>query len=522
MFGRRGDRHWLVVLISAVLLALGLAVAPTASAQGTASHQVSAPRLYHEPYRPQFHFTPAKNWMNDPNGPIYYKGRYHLFYQYNPSGTTWGNISWGHAVSTDLVHWKELPIAIPQDDNEYIFSGSVVYDRKNTSGLGTAANPPLVAVYTASLKSNGIQEQSLASSTDGGLTWTKYANNPVLNLDSTNFRDPKVFWYPKTRTWEMVVALSDQHKVSIYSSPDLKTWTHQSDFGPAGATGGVWECPNLFPLKVKGTDETKWVLVVGINPGGIAGGSGDQYFVGSFDGTTFTSNDPATYTPPPGTTYAGFDCTSYAPWTDHRDGVRQRTGNRATARTVGRGRRRRNRVRGQLQRRRRVHRHPVLTGIHRGQALPQLQDRRWQPPPRPGFGGADHAPRRHHVRRLRRTDLRRRLDRDRRPGRYRPGNWGDRWPASGQRLPRQATGQHFLRRRYDHRNDRFADVHHLQRLHRHARRRWRPPLHRCDIPARGRSHRSQPDRRRQGCGHRDRREQRGAELAVVGRLRTAR
>src|ERR1700712_522344 len=313
MIGRRLVGRWSISLVSAALLSVGLAMLPVASAHGSAP--TSPVRQYREPYRPQFHYTPAKNWMNDPNGPIYYKGRYHLFYQYNPSGSSWGNISWGHAVSTDLVHWKELPIAIPQDDDEYIFSGSVVYDRKNTSGLGTTANPPLVAVYTAAVKSNGIQEQSLASSTDGGLTWSRYAGNPVLNLNSTNFRDPKVFWYPKTKTWEMVVALSDQHKVSIYSSPDLKSWTHRSDFGPAGATGGVWECPNLFPLKVKGTNETKWVLVVGINPGSIAGGSGDQYFLGSFDGTTFTSNDPATYTPPAGATYAGFDTGSYDPWT---------------------------------------------------------------------------------------------------------------------------------------------------------------------------------------------------------------
>ena len=190
--------------------------------------------------------------MNDPNGPIYYHGQYHLFFQYNPSGTTWGNISWGHAVSPDLVHWKELPIAIPDDANEYVFSGSVVYDEHNTSGLGTAANPPLVAIYTSALKASPIQQQSLAYSTDGGTTWTKYAGNPVLNLNLANFRDPKVFWYPQTGKWVMAVALSDQHKVSIYTSTDLKAWTHESDFGPAGATGGVWECPNLFPLKVNG------------------------------------------------------------------------------------------------------------------------------------------------------------------------------------------------------------------------------------------------------------------------------
>ncbi len=297
-----------LALLAAAVLALGVTAAPAVSAQ--------TPTLYHEPYRPQFHYTPAQNWMNDPNGPIYYKGQYHLFYQYNPSGTQWGNISWGHAVSPDLVHWKELPLAIPQDANEYIFSGSVVFDRTNSSGLGTEANPPLVAIYTSAQKATGIQEQALAYSTDGGLTWTKYAGNPVLNINSQNFRDPKVFWYAPGHDWVMALALSDQHKVSVYTSTDLKNWTHQSDFGPAGATGGVWECPNLFPLDVDGNPANqKWVLVVGLNPGAIAGGSGDQYFVGSFDGKTFTSDDSGAYTPPPGTTYAGFDNGTYAPWT---------------------------------------------------------------------------------------------------------------------------------------------------------------------------------------------------------------
>jgi levanase len=255
--------------------------------------------------------------MNDPNGPIYYKGKYHLFFQYNPSGSTWGNISWGHAVSPDLVHWTELPLAIPQDDSEYIFSGGVVYDKNDTSGLGTSSDGPLVAIYTSAQKASGIQEQALAYSNDGGLTWTKYAGNPVLNLNSTSFRDPKVFWYAPGNDWVMVVALSDQHKVSIYTSTDLKSWTHQSDFGPAGATGGQWECPNLVPLTVKGTNQTKWVLVVGINPGGYASGSADQYFVGDFDGSTFTSDDPTTYTPPAGTLIGdgGFEGDTYGDWT---------------------------------------------------------------------------------------------------------------------------------------------------------------------------------------------------------------
>ncbi len=311
----------LATLCSATLTIGALAAAPVAAATPAATPTAAAaataaPALYHEPYRPQFHYTPARNWINDPNGPIFYKGQYHLFYQYNPSGSTWGNISWGHAVSKDLVHWTELPVAIPQDDNEYIFSGSVVNDKTNSSGLGTAANPPLVAIYTSAQKATGIQEQALAYSTDGGNTWTKYAGNPVLNLNSTNFRDPKVFWYAPTKSWVMVVALSDQHKVSIYTSQNLKSWTHQSDFGPAGATGGVWETPTLVPLNVDNNPKKpKWVLVVGINPGGIAGGSGDQYFVGQFDGKTFTSDDSSTYTPPAGTAFGDFDNGTYAPWT---------------------------------------------------------------------------------------------------------------------------------------------------------------------------------------------------------------
>lgn len=201
---------------------------------------------YKEMYRPQYHFTPAINWMNDPNGLVYYHGEYHLFYQYNPSGNTWGNMSWGHAVSRDLVHWTQLPVAIPQDTQEMIFSGSAVVDTNNTTGFGKPGNPALVAIYTSVDKVTGKQSQALAYSTDGGRTFTKYAGNPVLDIGSSNFRDPKVFWYEPGHEWLMTVALSDQHKVSFYSSPDLKHWKHLSDFGPAGAAGGVWECPDLF------------------------------------------------------------------------------------------------------------------------------------------------------------------------------------------------------------------------------------------------------------------------------------
>ncbi|MGW2916166.1 GH32 C-terminal domain-containing protein [Streptomyces asoensis] len=271
---------------------------------------------YSETYRPQFHFTPEKNWMNDPNGLVYYKGEYHLFYQYNPDGNAWGDMSWGHAVSTDLVHWQQLPLALPHDDREMVFSGSAVVDEENTTGFGTRKNPPMVAVYTSHSKTTGIQSQALAYSTDRGRTWTKYQGNPVIDIGSRDFRDPKVQWYEPTRSWLMTVSLSAEHKVRFYSSKNLKDWTRLSEFGPAGATGGVWECPDLFPLAVDGdTNNIKWVLVVNINPGGIAGGSAAQYFIGDFDGTKFTADDNGAYTPPAGTVVQDFEGTGFGAWT---------------------------------------------------------------------------------------------------------------------------------------------------------------------------------------------------------------
>ncbi|MFI8850111.1 GH32 C-terminal domain-containing protein [Streptomyces sp. NPDC053499] len=272
--------------------------------------------LYAETYRPQFHFTPQKNWMNDPNGLVYYQGEYHLFYQYNPNGNSWGDMSWGHAVSKDLVHWKELPLALSHDDKEMVFSGSAVVDWNNTSGLGTKKNPPMVAVYTSAYKDGGKQAQSLAYSTDRGRTWTKYRGNPVIDIGSRDFRDPKVQWYAPTKSWLMTVSLSAEHKVRFYSSKNLKDWTQLSDFGPAGATGGVWECPDLFPLAVDGDkNNIKWVLVVNINPGGIAGGSAAQYFIGDFDGKKFTPEDKGTYTPPVGTVVQDFESAGFGSWT---------------------------------------------------------------------------------------------------------------------------------------------------------------------------------------------------------------
>jgi fructan beta-fructosidase len=274
--------------------ALGVLQTP-AFALGIGRNDVTT-AFYHEAYRPQFHFTPAKNWMNDPNGPIFYAGEYHLFYQYNPVGIEWGHMSWGHAVSRDLVHWKPLPLALAEENGVMIFSGSTVVDWHNTSGFcrgtGTEAPSCLVAIYTG--RSEKLQTQNLAYSNDKGRTWTKYAENPVIDLHLSSFRDPKVFWHEGTHKWVMVTALGSQHKVKLFGSTDLKHWTALSDFGPAGATGGAWECPDLFRLPVDGNaGQTKWVLSVNLNPGGVAGGSGNQYFVGSFDGTNFSSEVPA-------------------------------------------------------------------------------------------------------------------------------------------------------------------------------------------------------------------------------------
>jgi len=278
-------RRWPVAaaaVCAAALVSTALGVVSTASAS-----------TYKETYRPQAHFSPAENWMNDPNGMIYYKGQYHLFFQHNPSGITQDNLSWGHAVSSDLLHWKQLPVAITQTADEMVFSGSVVFDKDNTSGLGTASNPPLVAMFTSFFKVSKKQEQSLAFSVDDGNTWTRYTGNPVLDIGSDSFRDPKVFWHEPTKSWIVSIALAGEKKIVFYSSKDLKAWERLSDFGPEGGTGGEYECPDLFPVTVAGDpSKTKWVLLVNINPGGLNGGSGAQYFIGDFDGKKFTSDKP--------------------------------------------------------------------------------------------------------------------------------------------------------------------------------------------------------------------------------------
>lgn len=252
---------------------------------------------YDEPHRPQFHFSPPAKWMNDPNGMVYYNGEYHLFYQYYPDGTTWGPMHWGHAVSKDLVHWENLPIALYPDKLGYIFSGSAVSDKRNSSGLGTKNNPPLVAMFTyhepegAKAGRKNYQYQGLAYSVDKGRTWTKYDKNPViLNTENLqDFRDTKVFWHDETKNWFVALAVGDH--VRFYSSANLKDWKMTGEFGKTeGSHAGVWECPDLFPLKING--KTKWVLLLSINPGAPLGGSATQYFIGDFDGKTFKNNNP--------------------------------------------------------------------------------------------------------------------------------------------------------------------------------------------------------------------------------------
>jgi fructan beta-fructosidase len=253
----------------------------------------------YEPFRSQYHFTPPSGWMNDPNGMVYYEGEYHLFYQHYPDSTVWGPMHWGHAVSKDMIQWEHLPIALYPDSLGYIFSGSAVVDWKNTSGLGSAQSPPLVAIYTYHDPEGypagriDFQTQGIAYSVDKGRTWTKYDKNPVLpNPGIQDFRDPKVAWNEVSKQWVMTLAVKDH--IEFYGSPDLKNWNKLSEFGNTiGAHGGVWECPDLFPLKDE-LGKEKWVLFVSINPGGPQGGSATQYFVGDFDGKNFIPQDTTT------------------------------------------------------------------------------------------------------------------------------------------------------------------------------------------------------------------------------------
>lgn len=238
--------------------------------------------------QPAYHYAPAKNWMNDPNGLVYYDGEYHLFYQYNPYGDRWGHMSWGHAVSRDLVRWQELPVAIPETD-VMIFSGSAVVDWTNSSGLGKGGKPPLIAMFTGVQPVTNIQAQYLAYSNDRGRTWARYGDKPVLDIGSTEFRDPKIFWHGPSNHWVMVVVLATENRAAIYNSTDLKHWQLASEFGPAGGRGKNWECPDLLELPVEGKpNQTRWVLSINLGDNAVGGGSGGQYFIGDFDGKRFT------------------------------------------------------------------------------------------------------------------------------------------------------------------------------------------------------------------------------------------
>lgn len=247
-------------------------------------------------YRPNYHFTPQANWMNDPNGLYYLDGVYHLFFQYHPEGNKWGPMHWGHATSEDLVKWNEQEIALFPDELGYIFSGSAIVDKNNTSGFGDGKNVPVIAFYTyhdpIKEKENkvDVESQALAYSLDNGKTWTKYKDNPIIkNSGVRDFRDPKVIRDEVHQQWIMSLAVHD--KTEFYSSKNLKDWELLSEFGKGlGAHDGVWECPDFFPIKIDGSNETKWVLIQNLNPGGPHGGSGVQYFVGDFDGKSFKTD----------------------------------------------------------------------------------------------------------------------------------------------------------------------------------------------------------------------------------------
>jgi fructan beta-fructosidase len=247
-----------------------------------------------ELYRPNFHFTPKKGWMNDPNGLFFYKGLYHLYFQHYPDKNVWGPMHWGHATSKDMIKWNEEKIALFPDEKGYIFSGSSVVDVNNTSGFGSLQNPPIVAMFTyhdavkEKAGATDYQSQAIAYSLDEGMTWTKFKGNPVIkNPGIKDFRDPKMTWDAIHNQWIMVLAADVE--TQIYRSSNLIDWELASAFGKnLGVHGAPWECPDFFPIKVEGSTEMKWVLLQSINPHGPNGGSATQYFVGDFDGKTFT------------------------------------------------------------------------------------------------------------------------------------------------------------------------------------------------------------------------------------------
>ena len=246
--------------------------------------------LIPEKYRPSYHHAPERGWMNDPNGLFFKDGVWHLYYQYNPYGSMWGNMHWAHSTSTDLVHWQQQPVALAPDAWGTMFSGSCVVDHNNTAGFGKDA---IISMYTSSRPTpfgGDVQAQCIAYSNDGGKTFTKYVGNPVITDEKKDFRDPHVFWNEEAGFWNMILAAGQE--MQIFSSANLKDWKYESSFGHEyGNHGGVWECPDLMKMKVRGTDKDKWMLICNINPGGPFGGSATQYFIGQFDGHKFTCED---------------------------------------------------------------------------------------------------------------------------------------------------------------------------------------------------------------------------------------
>ena len=246
--------------------------------------------LIPEKYRPSYHHAPERGWMNDPNGLFFKDGVWHLYYQYNPYGSMWGNMHWAHSTSTDLVHWQQQPVALAPDAWGTMFSGSCVVDHNNTAGFGKDA---IISMYTSSRPTpfgGDVQAQCIAYSNDGGKTFTKYVGNPVITDEKKDFRDPHVFWNEEAGFWNMILAAGQE--MQIYSSANLKDWKYESSFGHEyGNHGGVWECPDLMKLPVDGTGEQKWMLICNINPGGPFGGSATQYFIGQFDGHQFVCED---------------------------------------------------------------------------------------------------------------------------------------------------------------------------------------------------------------------------------------
>jgi fructan beta-fructosidase len=242
-------------------------------------------------HRPLFHFTPARNWINDPNGLVFFDGEYHLFYQHNAFADTPGSIGWGHAISRDLIRWEHLPVAIPFADGVMAFSGCAVVDHHNSSGFGLNGEPPLVLIFTGHVDVKQIQDQRLAFSNDRGRTWTIFDGNPVLDIGEKDFRDPKVFWHAPSSRWVMLVVLANDCKAQFYGSSNLRDWTHLSDWGPYSSHEWNWEVPELFELPIDNSSETRWVLKVDVGTGGPFGGSAGMYFLGQFDGEKFIADD---------------------------------------------------------------------------------------------------------------------------------------------------------------------------------------------------------------------------------------